>query len=176
MNKNNCELCKSNIDIIDYQVKPREETISICSSCNNEINKKDLDETYWHCLNDSMWRDVESVHVVVYRLLKRLKNQDLLDMLYIDDDTKKWANIEMSEMSGANQDSNIVHKDANGMILKNGDSASITKDLVVKGANFTAKRGVLVKNISLVLDDEEHIEARVNGSKIFIKTCFLKKV
>ena len=52
---------------------------------------------------------------------------------------------------------------------------TLIKDLDVKGAGFTAKRGTVVKNI-IVGDDPEHIEGRVNKTKIYLKTCFLKKV
>ncbi|MCB9671399.1 MAG: PhnA domain-containing protein [Alphaproteobacteria bacterium] len=47
--------------------------------------------------------------------------------------------------------------------------------LPVKGANFTAKRGTLVKGIR-VGDDPTHVEGRVNGQSIYLKTEFLKKV
>jgi protein PhnA len=51
----------------------------------------------------------------------------------------------------------------------------LIKDLAVKGAGFTAKRGTTVRNISLVPDNEEHIEGRVNGQQIVILTKFIKK-
>ena len=60
-------------------------------------------------------------------------------------------------------------------VLKAGDTVTITKDLEVKGAGFTAKRGTAVRNISLPQDDETHIEGRVNGTKIMILTKYLKK-
>ena len=44
----------------------------------------------------------------------------------------------------------------------------------VKGAGFTAKRGTAVRNISLT-ENPEQIEGRVNGVKIVLLTCFLKK-
>jgi protein PhnA len=45
----------------------------------------------------------------------------------------------------------------------------------VKGANFTAKRGTVVRGISLVADNLEQIEARVSGQQIVILTKFVKK-
>jgi protein PhnA len=60
-------------------------------------------------------------------------------------------------------------------VLQNGDTVTLIKDLDVKGAGFTAKRGTSVKNISLVEDNPEHIMARVNGSQIVILTKFVKK-
>ena len=51
----------------------------------------------------------------------------------------------------------------------------LIKDLPVKGAGFTAKRGTAVRNISLVPDNETHIEGRVEGQRIVILTQFVKK-
>ena len=61
------------------------------------------------------------------------------------------------------------------MVLEAGDTVTLIKDLNVKGANFTAKRGTAVRNISLVPDNAEHIEGRVNGQQIVILTQFVKK-
>ena len=69
----------------------------------------------------------------------------------------------------------MVIKDANGVELKAGDSVVILKDLDVKGAGFTAKRGTTVRNISIPQDVEGHVEGRVNGTKIYLKAEFLKK-
>jgi protein PhnA len=66
-------------------------------------------------------------------------------------------------------------KDANGNLLSEGDSVHLTKDLKVKGANTTLKRGTLIKNIRLTSNPEE-IECnheKVRG--LVLKTCFLKK-
>ena len=42
---------------------------------------------------------------------------------------------------------NVV--DVNGNTLNDGDTVKLTKDLKVKGAGMTLKRGTVVKNISL---------------------------
>jgi len=52
---------------------------------------------------------------------------------------------------------------------------TIIKDLNVKGANFTAKRGTLVRGISLDPENSLQIEGRVNGQQIVIFTKFVKK-
>ena len=52
---------------------------------------------------------------------------------------------------------------------------NLIKDLDVKGAGFTAKRGTLVKNIKLT-ENPEHIEGRVNGIGIVLVSKFMKKV
>ena len=68
-----------------------------------------------------------------------------------------------------------MHKDSNGTVLANGDTVTLIKDLPVKGAGFTAKRGTAVRNISLVPDNAGHIEGRVEGQRIVILTQFVKK-
>ena len=69
----------------------------------------------------------------------------------------------------------ICNTDYMGEISSFGDTVNIIKDLEVKGAGFTAKRGTAVRNISLPHEDETHIEGRVNGVKIMILTQYLKK-
>jgi protein PhnA len=111
---------------------------------------------------------------MAWRQLKRLNTeiwaQDLLDMLYLDEETQLWASA--METAEANAESSSV--DSNGVTLNAGDSVTLIKDLDVKGAGFTAKRGTLVKGISLT-DNPEHIEGRVNGTRIVLLTKFLKK-
>jgi protein PhnA len=92
-------------------------------------------------------------------------------MLYLEPDVQEWAEAGMAD---ATEEMPIV-RDCNGNILGEGDSVTIIKDLPVKGAGFTAKQGTTVKNIHLVPSDPTHIEGRVNGTKIFLKTEFLKK-
>ena len=67
----------------------------------------------------------------------------------------------------------IKHVDSNGSVLKAGDTVVLIKDLNVKGAGFTAKRGTAVRRISLVHDNPEHIEGRVEGQQIVILTKFV---
>jgi protein PhnA len=170
-----CELCGSEENLEVYEVSPSDgsvdQAILVCEKCNNNLSN--LDETTiddWHCLNDSMWSGVAAVQVVAYRVLKSVGAQDLLDQLYLEDDIKAWADAQ----SSSNSDSAEV-KDSNGVTLVNGDSVTIIKDLDVKGANFTAKRGTVVKNITLN-GIEGQIEGRVNGTKIVLLSKFLKKV
>ena len=76
---------------------------------------------------------------------------------------------------GASDDETVRHVDSNGAVLEAGDTVTLIKDLNVKGANFTAKRGTAVRGISLVADNPEHIEGKVNGQQIVILTKFVKK-
>lgn len=65
-------------------------------------------------------------------------------------------------------------KDSNGTALNEGDSVTVIKDLKVKGASMTIKRGTLFKEIRLT-DDEEEIECGKGRNTIVLKTCFVKK-
>lgn len=64
--------------------------------------------------------------------------------------------------------------DINGNELLAGDSVIITQNLKPSKAS-EIKKNTVVKNIRLVEDDHELIEGRVNGTVMFIKTCFVKK-
>jgi len=94
-------------------------------------------------------------------------------MLYLDDDTLQWAK---ATGEGDENEDTIKHIDANGALLQAGDNVVLIKDLNVKGANFTAKRGTAVRNITLVHDNEEHLEGKVNGQHIVILTKYVKKL
>ncbi|WP_374304643.1 alkylphosphonate utilization protein [Ferrovibrio sp.] len=75
----------------------------------------------------------------------------------------------------ATQETIVDVKDSNGNLLADGDSVVLTKDLKVKGANTTLKRGTVIKNIRLTADEEE-IEGRTDKVKgLVLKTCFVKK-
>ena len=68
----------------------------------------------------------------------------------------------------------MAAKDSNGTALNEGDSVHVIKDLKVKGASLTLKRGKLFKNIRLT-DNEEEVECREGKTVLVLKTCFLKK-
>lgn len=97
--------------------------------------------------------------------------QDLLDTAYLEDEVKAWAEAGMSHHS---DDDTPKPRDSNGMELSEGDSVTLIKDLDVKGAGFTAKRGTLVKNIHLT-NDPKYIEGKVNGTAIVLVAAYLKK-
>lgn len=68
-----------------------------------------------------------------------------------------------------------ITKDSNGNQLNDGDSVTLIKDLKVKGANVTLKRGTMVKNIRLTYNPEE-IECNAEKVKgLVLRTEFLKK-
>ncbi len=178
---NVCELCSGTSELQAFEVshipgEGAENHIYSCLTCLNQINEDEpMNPNHWRCLNDSMWSPTPAVQVVAWRILNRIKGEgwpsDLLDMMYMEDQTRAWAKAGLEEES----ESAIQHKDSNGAVLASGDTVVLIKDLNVKGANFTAKRGTAVRNISLSHDNPEHIEGRVNGQHIVILTQFVKK-
>lgn len=177
-----CELCTSTENLSVYEVPSSEsdsadECIYICGTCREQIEAPDkVEVNHWRCLNDSMWSQVPAVQVMAWRMLTRLSaevwSQDLLDILYLDDELLAWA---QASGEGQSDGDAVVHKDSNGAVLEAGDTVTLIKDLKVKGANFTAKQGTAVRGISLVADKPEHIEGKVEGQRIVILTQFVKK-
>jgi len=174
-----CELCSEKENLAEYLIppKPSEEDdnkIVACSNCLDQINgTQDIVIDHWRCLNESIWSEVSAVKVMSYRILKKIETeswaQDLLSSIYLEEQDIEWAEMGLADAQS------IVHKDSNGQILQAGDSVVLIKDLNVKGANFTAKRGTAVRRISLVKDNAEHIEGRVNDQHIVILTKYVKK-
>lgn len=177
-----CELCSATSGLTIYEVPPVNEktadkSIYICDTCKVQIENPDnVDVNHWRCLNDSMWSTVSAVQVMAWRMLNRLKAegwpQDLLDMLYLEEETLAWA---QATGEGDKPEDSIVHLDSNGTLLQSGDTVVLIKDLNVKGGGFTAKRGTAVRNITLVHDNAEQIEGKVNGQQIVILTQYVKK-
>ncbi|MFT7300430.1 MAG: protein PhnA [Porticoccus sp.] len=176
-----CELCTSESNLAAYQIPPAkdenaDQCILACDICRNQIeNPESAEPSHWRCLNGSMWSQVPAVQVMAWRMLSHLATegwpQDLLDMLYLEDDVLVWAK---AAGSVGDEHDTPPTLDNNGAVLMNGDTVTLIKALVVKGAGFTAKRGTAVRNISLT-NNPEHIEGRVNGVRIVLLTCYLKK-
>lgn len=178
-----CELCTSIDNLQVYEVPPAsgdaDKSILVCNKCLKQISDPaSMDANHWRCLTTSMWSTIPAVQVMAWRLLNALRHegwpQDLLDTLYIDDETLAWAKATSGE-DNVDTDEKIVHKDSNGAVLLAGDTVTLIKDLDVKGSSFAAKRGTAVRGISLVADNSEQIEGRVNGQQLVILTKFVKK-
>ena len=178
-----CELCGATDDLAVYEIPPSslgnaDDSVLICETCSGQINNPDtVDVHHWRCLNDSMWSQEPAVQVMAWRMLSRLSAtegwaQDALDMMYLDEATQQWA---AATGEAASDDDGVKHLDSNGALLEAGDTVTLIKDLNVKGTSFVAKRGTAVRSIALVHDNPEHIEGRVNGTRIVILTKFVKK-
>jgi protein PhnA len=174
-----CEISGTEHDLVVYVLPPTNErtvenSVLIAKHLKDQIeNQETTDEKDWRGLSESMWSEHLPVQILSWRMLARLKNTDLLEMMYLDEDALEWAK---ATGEGAEEDENkIVHKDSNGVTLLDGDSVVLIKDLDVKGATFTAKRGAAVHNIKLVWDDANLIEGRVENQNIYILTQYVKK-
>lgn len=178
-----CELCrnKENLSLYaleDFPGEVMDGSFLICSVCKEQLEDPEkINPNHWRCLNDAMWSTVPAVQVTAWQMLNKLKAegwpQDLLDMMYMDEELKNYA---QRGLKNEETTSEVVHLDSNGAVIEAGDTVVLIKDLNVKGSSLTAKRGTAVRRVSLVHDNPEHIEGKVEGQQIVILTKFVKKV
>jgi protein PhnA len=85
----------------------------------------------------------------------------------------EWSS---SVSENENDDNQKVVKDANGNVLKDGDSVTVIKDLKVKGTSSVIKIGTKVKNIRLVEGDHD-IDCKIDDfGAMKLKSEFVKKI
>ena len=147
--------------------------VALCETCAAGLQAPVEDTPHWQCLHDAIWSTDGATQVAAYRVLHNLDHapwaRDLMEIAYLEPELLAAAqNIPEAALA-------LVHRDSNGAVLSAGDTVVLIKDLPVKGAGFTAKRGTAVRNISLVSDNEGHIEGRVESQRIVILTEFVKK-
>ena len=76
---NKCELCAAENNLKVYEVPPVsvggiDGSLLACEVCIHQIENPDAtDPNHWRCLNDSMWSEYDSVKVIAWRMLSRLK-------------------------------------------------------------------------------------------------------
>lgn len=172
-----CELCGAteNLETLNIGNGSDEQSLILCEICRTQIaNPETLDSNHWRCLNDTMWSEKPAVQVMSYRLLRALGEQDLVDMMYLEDEVKAWADSGLLITASNDTEGPLIHRDSNGTILNEGDTVTLIKDLDVKGAGFTAKRGTIVKNIHLT-EDAKFIEGKINGTQIVLVAEYMKK-
>jgi len=177
-----CQLCETTENISIYKVpfstgKFADEAFFCCENCISQLEKRaELDAKHFEILSTTMWHEDPAVQVVAWRLLNRLKSNtwavDALDMLYLDDEVKEWAEASGDQHATGEDE---FHRDCNGIILQNGDTVTLTKDLDVKGSSLNAKIGTAVRQIRLVHDNSEQIEGKIEGQSIIILTKYVKK-
>lgn len=96
------------------------------------------------------------------------------DEYVYDEASGEW----MSAAHLAHRSAEVEHvevRDAVGNLLADGDSVTLIKDLVVKGANQTLKRGAVIKSIRLTGDAQE-IDCRHDGIKgLVLRAEFVRK-
>ena len=96
------------------------------------------------------------------------------DEYVYDDDSGEWMTASDLAAKKAAEGS-VEVRDAVGNILQDGDQVTLIKDLDVKGAGQTLKRGTLIKSIRLTGDAQE-IDCRFDGIKgLVLRAEFVKK-
>jgi protein PhnA len=95
------------------------------------------------------------------------------DYVY-DEDSGEW--MPAFELAGRKARSAQVEvRDAVGNLLADGDQVTLIKDLDVKGAGQTLKRGTLIKSIRLTGDPQE-IDCKFEGIKgLVLRAEFVRK-
>lgn len=95
------------------------------------------------------------------------------DYVY-DEESGDW--VPASELAERQKTASQVEvRDAVGNLLADGDQVTLIKDLEVKGAGQTLKRGTLIKSIRLTGDAQE-IGCRYDGIKgLVLRAEFVRK-
>jgi protein PhnA len=175
-----CELCGSGQNLSVHDLRPGvppslETNVLLCETCNENLSAPLANPNHWFCLRDSMWSEHTAVKALAYRILKSMGDhslaQELLGQIYLEPEVEEWAGAVSSSDDDSGSDAVV---DSNGSVLEAGDTVTLIKDLEVKGANFTAKRGTTVKGISLT-GDPRYVEGKVNGIRIVLVAAYLKK-
>lgn len=159
-----CEFCGAAKGLAGVELPPAG-ALLLCGQCRGD---RAAPADHWRCLEGAAWSQEPVVQWAVWRRLGSLDQawaSEARDSMTLLPEVEGWINLPLA----------VEHRDANGVLLAQGDSVVLIKDLPVKGAGFTAKRGTAVRGISLVADNPAHIEGRVEGQKIVILTEFVKK-
>ena len=95
------------------------------------------------------------------------------DYVY-DEDSGEW--VPAAELTARRErEVRVEVRDAVGNLLADGDQVTLVKDLEVKGAGQTLKRGTLIKSIRLTGDPQE-IDCRYEGIKgLVLRAEFVRK-
>ncbi|TPG51714.1 alkylphosphonate utilization protein [Sphingomonas glacialis] len=95
------------------------------------------------------------------------------DSYIYDEASGEW--IAAGDATAAATDDAVVVRDSVGNVLADGDQVTLIKDLTVKGAGQTLKRGTLIKSIRLTGDAQE-IDCRYEGIKgLVLRAEFVRK-
>jgi protein PhnA len=90
-----------------------------------------------------------------------------------DEATGEW--VAPGDVTAPSSDDAMEVRDSVGNLLADGDQVTLIKDLKVKGAGQTLKRGTLIKSIRLTGDAQE-IDCRFDGIKgLVLRAEFVRK-
>ena len=92
-----------------------------------------------------------------------------------DEATGEWISADQAAAKGATAEQ-VEVRDAVGNLLADGDSVTLIKDLKVKGAGQTLKRGTVIRSIRLT-GDEQEIDCRHEAIKgLVLRAEFVRKL
>jgi protein PhnA len=95
------------------------------------------------------------------------------DYVY-DEASGEWISAAEAQEKALSE-SDVEVRDGAGNLLADGDSVTLLRDLKVKGANQTLKRGTVIKSIRLTGDPQE-IDCRYEGIKgLVLRAEFVAK-
>jgi protein PhnA len=96
------------------------------------------------------------------------------DEYVYDEASGEWISATEARDKAASE-AIVEVRDSVGNILADGDQVTLIKDLTVKGAGQTLKRGTLIKSIRLTGDAQE-IDCRFDGIKgLVLRAEFVRK-
>lgn len=159
-----CEFCGEDQRLAGVEVAPAG-PIVLCALCRGD---RAASAEHWRCLEGAAWSAVPAVQYAAWRRLASLEEPwaaETRDAMVLLPEVQALVDAPPA----------VIHRDSNGVQLAQGDTVVLIKDLPVKGAGFTAKRGTAVRGIGLVAENAAHIEGRVDGQRIVILTEFVKK-
>ena len=159
-----CEFCGTSggLEPLDF---PPAEAVMLCPNCRD---LGDVPAAHWRCLEGAAWSAEPVVQFAVWSRLGKIDASwavDTREGMILAPEAQAWADAPEA----------VIHRDSQGQVLQRGDTVVLIKDLPVKGANFTAKRGTAVRKISLVPDNAGQIQGRVEDQNIIILTEFVRK-
>lgn len=166
-----CEFCGATDGLAPEALEGTEAAVLLCASCRDA----DAPAAHWRCLEGAAWSAEPAVQAAVWRRLGAIADSwaaEARDGMDLGPEARALADAGWTEGQAGGD---LVHRDCNGAVLEQGDTVTLIKDLPVKGAGFTAKRGTAVRGIALVPDNAGQIEGRVEGQRIVILTEYVKK-
>ena len=96
------------------------------------------------------------------------------DYVY-DEASGEWVATSTVQDAAVVDADTVVVRDAVGNVLADGDQVTLIKDLTVKGAGQTLKRGTLIRSIRLTGDAQE-IDCKFDGIKgLVLRAEFVRK-
>ncbi len=97
------------------------------------------------------------------------------DEYIYDEASGEWVPASQLAAAPSGDEGGVVVRDAVGNVLADGDQVTLIKDLTVKGAGQTLKRGTLIKSIRLTGDAQE-IDCKFDGIKgLVLRAEFVRK-